>query len=79
MAKRRHYIEVKSDVKAFLAKAYDVDEKTVRNALTYVSDSPLAKRIRFLALQKGGKEMWVLTAEELESKLSRPRTIENRL
>ena len=66
MARRRHYIEVSSSVRSFLAKAFAVDKKTVQNALTYVSDSPLALRIRSLALQKGGVEMLAMPVDELE-------------
>lgn len=65
MARRSHYIEVSRDVKDFLQRAFGVEEKTVRNALTYVSDSPLALRIRSLALQKGGVELYVVSADEL--------------
>lgn len=65
MSRRAHYIDVPRDVKAFLVRAFGVEEKTVRNALTYVSDSPLALRIRSLALQKGGVEMYVVPADEL--------------
>ena len=68
MVKSRHYIEVPKDVKAFLVRTFSIDERTVRNALTYVSDSPLALRIRSLAIQKGGVEMVVLPVEELEKK-----------
>lgn len=66
MSRRLHYIDVPRDVKDFLQRAFGVEEKTVRNALTYVSDSPLALRIRSLALQKGGVELYVVSADELE-------------
>lgn len=38
-----------------IARSWDVTDKTVRNALNYTSNSPLARRIRRFALQKGGK------------------------
>lgn len=42
-------------LKRLIAKTFEVEEKTVRNALTYRSNSDLARRIRRLALEKGGE------------------------
>lgn len=44
-----------------------VGEKTVYNALHYVGDSDLCRRIRTHALQKGGCVMVVLPEEEFLS------------
>lgn len=66
MERSKHYIEVSSSVRSFLTDAFGVSKKTVQNALTYVSDSPLALRIRSLALQKGGVEMLAMPVDEIE-------------
>lgn len=48
-------------LKRAIAKTFEVGERTVRNALTYRSNSDLARRIRKFALDKGG-ELYVRQA-----------------
>lgn len=55
----RQFIEVPASVKAELARAFDVNERTVRNALDYSGQSDLCRRIRCFAMQKGGVVMTV--------------------
>lgn len=63
--KKKHYIEVSDKVFASLKAVFDVDDRTIKDALDFVRDSSLALRIRSLALQKGGVEMVALPADEL--------------
>lgn len=61
------YIHVTKDVRLYLAKTFNVSDKTVRNALGFDKkrgETDCAKRIRKFALQKGGIVMVV--APEVE-------------
>lgn len=61
------YIHVTKEVRLCLAKAFNVSDKTVRNALSFDKkrgETDCAKRIRKFALQKGGIVMVV--APEVE-------------
>lgn len=61
------YIHVTKDVRLYLAKTFNVSDKTVRNALSFDKkrgETDCAKRIRKFALQKGGIVMVV--APEVE-------------
>lgn len=54
------YIHIKKDDREFIAKAFGVGNKTIHNALHYDDErggSELAKRIRRLALERGGIKM----------------------
>lgn len=48
-------IVVDSEVRRFLMKAFDCTRMSVWRALSYDSDTDTARRIRKLALQKGGQ------------------------
>lgn len=50
----RHYIHVTKETREFLCKAFDIEPRTVFNALNFVKDNDLAKRVRKLAYEKGG-------------------------
>lgn len=61
------YIHVTKDVRLYLAKTFNVSDKTVWNALSFDKkrgETDCAKRIRKFALQKGGIVMVV--APEVE-------------
>lgn len=61
------YIHVTKEVRLYLAKTFNVSDKTVRNALSFDKkrgETDCAKRIRKFALQKGGIVMVV--APEVE-------------
>lgn len=47
-------ISVTKENRAFLVKAFGVTERMVFKALAFQSDTKLAKKIRHLALQRGG-------------------------
>lgn len=53
----KRYIDVTSQVRKALIDVFKVDVKTIYNALNFREDSPLAKRIRKHALQRGGVDM----------------------
>ena len=50
----RQYIHVTKETREFLSKAFDIEPRTVYNALNFVKDNDLAKRVRKLAYEKGG-------------------------
>lgn len=52
----KRYVHVTKEVREFLMKAFGVGDKTVFNALTFCKerDNDTAKRIRRLAMEKGG-------------------------
>ena len=50
-------IIVPKEVSIELAKMFEVSKRAVHYALTYVSMSPRADKIRQAALQKGGQEV----------------------
>lgn len=50
----KKYISVPNETKRSLRKTFDCTKEMVWQALNYKSDSDLAKRIRKLALEKGG-------------------------
>lgn len=60
----KKYIAVTTEVRADIIKAFKVDRKTVNNALSFRLDSPLCRRLRKFAMQKGGVVM--VAAEEME-------------
>lgn len=60
----KKYIAVTAEVRAQLVKVFDVDVKSVYNALSYSSNSDISKRIRKFAQQKGGVKM--VAVEEAE-------------
>lgn len=47
-------IFVDSETRSFLQKAFKCSKKHIWSALTFASDSDMARRIRMLALQRGG-------------------------
>ncbi len=61
----KRFIAVTTEQREFLMKTFRVDVRTVRNALSYSFDSNTCKRIRKLALQRGGVMM--CTAKEIET------------
>lgn len=50
----RRYIHVTKETREFLSKSFDIEPRTVYNALNFVKDNDLAKRVRKLAYEKGG-------------------------
>lgn len=64
----RQYIHVTKETREFLIKAFDIEPRTVYNALNFVKDNDLAKRVRKLAYEKGGILMclgeWVETLHD---------------
>lgn len=62
--KIKKYIHVDKETREFLCKAMNVEPRTVFNALNFVKDNDLAKRIRNLAYSKGGILMNELPAIE---------------
>lgn len=64
----KRYIHITKENREFLMKAFGVSRKTVQNAVMYDGErgeSDLAKRIRKLALKRGGIIM--VTAPEMET------------
>lgn len=62
------YIHVTKDVRLYLAKTFNVSDKTVWNALNFDKkrgETDCAKRIRKFALQKGGIVMVVVPEVEV--------------
>lgn len=57
-------IELNRDGQAFICRAFDITDRMVRKALSYEKDTDLARRIRSLALQKGGQVMYTLSEME---------------
>lgn len=53
----KKYIELKRDDREFLSKAFGITSRMVYSALHYESDSDLAKRVRKLAMSRGGVVM----------------------
>ena len=62
--KIKKYIHVNKETREFLCNAMNVEPRTVFNALNFVKDNDLAKRIRKLAYSKGGILMNELPAIE---------------
>ncbi len=60
----KRFIAATTENRAFLAKAFRVDERTVRNALSYAYSSDICKRIRKLAVERGAVKM--VTCNEAE-------------
>ena len=48
------YIHVTKEVREFLAKAFKVTDRTIWYAITFEKDNQLHRKIRMLALKKGG-------------------------
>jgi hypothetical protein bfra3_16293 len=64
----KRYIHIKKEDRIFLAEAFKITEKSVFNALTYDAkrgNTELAKRVRKLAMDRGGIIM--VEAPELET------------
>ena len=64
----KRFIHITKENREFLVKAFNVSRKTVQNAVTYAGErgqTDLAKRIRKLALERGGIPM--VTATEVET------------
>lgn len=64
----KRYIHITKENREFLMKAFGVSRKTVQNAVMYDGErgeSDLAKRIRKLALDRGGIPM--VTSPEVET------------
>lgn len=64
----KRYIHITKENREFLMKAFGVSRKTVQNAVMFDGergDSDLAKRIRKLALERGGIPM--VTSPEVET------------
>ncbi|MBQ0029422.1 MAG: hypothetical protein KBT32_03200 [Bacteroidales bacterium] len=62
MKKEKKQIAVTKDVREFLSTRFNVTSVTVWKALTFNSDSELAKKIRNTAIQCGGIEFIVAPA-----------------
>lgn len=60
----RQYIHVTKDVREFLAKAFRVTDRTVWYATTFEKDNQLHRKIRMLAIKKGGILMNEMPADE---------------
>ena len=50
----RRYIHVTKETREFLSRAFAIKPRTVYNALNFVKDNDLARRVRKLAREKGG-------------------------
>lgn len=50
----QRYIEITKEARERLAKGLRCTDRMVRNALTYVSDSELARKIRYVAVKEYG-------------------------
>lgn len=59
-------IEVSEDVKAKICKAYACSRPTVWRALTYTTDTPLARSIRRYAILSGGRVLQTVVIEPKE-------------
>jgi hypothetical protein len=57
-------IKVDSTGKRGLMKVFDVGERAVEKALSYDSNSELAKRIRVAAVKEFGGVIWEATAKD---------------
>lgn len=60
----KRFIDITKTNREFIMTAFKVDERTVRYALSYTFNSDLCKRIRKLAIERGGVKM--VTVEEAE-------------
>ena len=59
-------IEVTTKTRQELAKVFSCTERMVWKALTWDSDTPLARKIRVAAIEKGGRVMnWVPECETI--------------
>ena len=56
-------IEISEDVKAKICKAYACSRPTVWRALTYTTDTPLARSIRRYAILSGGRVLQTVVIE----------------
>ena len=64
-------IEVTQDVKDKICKAFECSRPTVWRALTYTTDTPLARSIRRYAILSGGRVLQTVvidTNEQAEEK-----------
>lgn len=57
-------IKVDSTGKRGLMKAFDVGVRAVEKALSYDSNSELAKKIRYVAVKEFGGVIWEATAKD---------------
>lgn len=63
----KKYIHIQKEDREFITKAFGVTERTVFNALRFDEkrgDTDLAKRIRKMAMERGGIEMAVVPVME---------------
>lgn len=56
-----------------LARDFGVTQQMVRNALNWLSNSPLAEQIRTAALERGGELYEKKTAERLIAEYKQPK------
>lgn len=61
----KRFIAITKTDREFLMATFKVDVRTVRNALSYAINSNLCKRIRKVALERGGVKM--VTSKEIET------------
>lgn len=61
----KRYIHVTGEQRQFLIKAFKSNEMTIWRALNYINDSDTSRRIRKLAIERGGIAM--VMAEEAET------------
>lgn len=67
--KMKKYIRITKEDREFLAKAFGVTERTVTNAVRFDAErggTELARKIRKVALERGGVPMVVMPEAELE-------------
>ncbi len=64
MKKINKYIDATKENRLFIASAFDVTERMVMMSLEFKRNSALAKKIRTLALQRGGVTMSCLPEME---------------
>lgn len=65
----KKYIDITTENRNFLMRAFGVTRQTVQNALHFDAErgnTDLAKKIRKLALERGGVPMVALREDELE-------------
>lgn len=59
-------IEVSNEVKEKICRAYGCSRPTVWRALTYVTDTPLARAIRRYAIMSGGRVLQTVVIDPKE-------------
>ena len=66
MENLKRQIAVTKENREFLARAFKVTSVMVWKALNYKSDTDLAKKIRKIAVERGGQEFYVVPVEMYE-------------